>query len=107
MSPPDEPTAHTVVDPATLEGLRALRRPGQPDPVTRLVDVFRRETEARLEALRSAATRRDAREVERLAHAQKGSSGSVGANALFELARDLERQAISGDLDGIDEQVAA
>lgn len=89
----DEAVATTVVDTTALEGLRALRRPGQADPVARVVDLFIQETQGRLERLRSAVERGDRPEVHSLAHAQKGSSGTIGASEMSTIAREMELNA--------------
>jgi two-component system sensor histidine kinase/response regulator len=86
----------TVVDTASLEGLRALRRPGQSDPVPRLVDLFIRETESRLARLRLAVEHKDLVTVHGLAHAQKGSSGTIGARQMQAIAREMEHEAAAG-----------
>jgi two-component system, sensor histidine kinase and response regulator len=92
----------SAVDTSALAGLRALRRPGQADPVPRLVDLFIRETDARMALLRNAVARRDLRETERLAHAQKGSSGTMGADEMRSIAQRLELTAAAGHVDAID-----
>jgi HPt (histidine-containing phosphotransfer) domain-containing protein len=87
------------VDANLLDGLRALRQPGQPDPIARLLQVFEAETSRRLVELRDAVARGDGGTAERLAHSQKGSSGSIGALRLQRLSSELELRARNGELD--------
>jgi HPt (histidine-containing phosphotransfer) domain-containing protein len=107
MMDAQSPADSAVVDTVALEGLRALRRPGQPDPVARLVDIFIDETETRLARLGDAVARRDLAETHRLAHAQKGSSGTIGANEMRSIAQRLEVTARAGSTERIDELMQA
>ena len=49
----------------------------------------------------------DAQLVARAAHGIKGSAGNIGANAVYELAAELDARARAGNLDGARERVDA
>ncbi|HEY0583961.1 MAG TPA: response regulator [Chloroflexota bacterium] len=86
-------TRRQVIDLESLEELRALASPGQPDPVARLLGRFIADTRRRCDELRQATVEHDRKAIERLAHAQKGSSGTLGAHRLHAVADELERGA--------------
>ena len=58
--------------------------------IAKLVDTFARTTPPLLDELRSAAERGEDTTVRQLAHKLRGSSDTVGAQRLAELARQLE-----------------
>jgi HPt (histidine-containing phosphotransfer) domain-containing protein len=78
----------------------ALTPPGGPNPVPRLVQLFLGDSQRRIGRLREAFERGDAAEVQRLAHAQKGSSETIGARELGALAAELDSLGRLGTLDG-------
>ncbi|HZW52583.1 MAG TPA: Hpt domain-containing protein, partial [Candidatus Elarobacter sp.] len=49
----------------------------------------------------------DAQAVAKAAHGIKGSAGNIGANAVYELATELDARARTGNLDGAQERIAA
>jgi CheY-like chemotaxis protein len=75
-----------------------------------LVKTFRQDVPSRLDALRAAAASGDAQDLALAAHALKSSSGSVGAKRMYAAASALERDALSGRIEGasaVIEQLAA
>jgi two-component system sensor histidine kinase/response regulator len=89
-----------LLDATALEELQALGVPGGPNPVARMVELFIVDSQRRLERLNDAIQRQDAAEVQRLAHAQKGSSGTIGAREVGALAAELDELARGENLDG-------
>ncbi len=69
---------------------------GGDDAVSRLIDRWRDELDARLESLRTAVDQGDDEERERVAHALKGASGLFGSNGLTERCAALEKVADPG-----------
>ncbi|MCH4293919.1 PAS domain S-box protein [Shewanella sp. 3B26] len=69
--------------------------------VARMVQVFWQETEARLETMEQRWQEGDLRRLEDEAHTLKSSSGSFGAQTLYERVRVLEEKARSGKPEGI------
>jgi signal transduction histidine kinase/CheY-like chemotaxis protein/HPt (histidine-containing phosphotransfer) domain-containing protein len=99
-APPSAPVAVPArdqpVDHSVLEALTA--RLGERGPVlrARLVDTWRTETGARLEALDAAAADGDGEQVLRLVHAVKGGSAALGAVRLAAACARLEAEVRQG-----------
>ena len=79
-----------VLDRKALDALRALRRPGRPDVVGKIVNAFLTSSPALLATMREAVTRSDAEALHRAAHTFKTSSANVGAVTLSAHCRELE-----------------
>ncbi len=58
-------------------------------------------------ALEAGLAAGDASAVAKAAHGIKGSAGTIGANAVYALAADLDTRARGGDLDGARERINA
>ena len=104
---PTQPAAGALptLDLATLESLRALSEPGQPDLVTELVDLFLGDVPPRLKKMQAAAAAGDAATVYMQAHTIKGSAGNLGAKAMAALCQSIERPAKTGTLAGAEESI--
>jgi two-component system, sensor histidine kinase and response regulator len=89
-----------AVDLSSLAMLRTLQKPGATDAVGRIVDRFLEETAERLSTLHHAVQADDPRLVEQSAHALKGIAGTVGANEMHDLARQLEQLGRAGSTAG-------
>ena len=107
--PPD-----TVFDPGVLERLRQLTPPGEPDVLSEVLRMFADDAPTRMAHLREAWQRGDATAVQRTAHSLKGSSGNIGARALYAVCRQIDERASAGDLasatpllDALDREYAA
>ena len=92
-----------VLDPAVLERLRHLTEPGEPDVLSEVLGLFLDEVPKRVERLRDAWRRGDAPGVQRLAHSLKGSSGNIGAGALYDVCRHIDERARTAELSGGDQ----
>lgn len=89
-------TAEPLVDPVV-----ALARVGGDEKLLReLVMMFRRECPGWLESVRQAIERGDAKELRRAAHTVKGTVGTFGARAAFDMATELETMGRTGDMNG-------
>jgi two-component system, sensor histidine kinase and response regulator len=86
------------VDYSKLEGLRELQQEGESDILCELLELFLTDVPPRLVALREAVQSGDARSVERVAHALKGSCGNMGALRMEPLCTELEEIGRSEDL---------
>lgn len=80
-----------------LENLRSYQREGQPDIVTRLIDLFLGQAPNHLETIEAALAACDCEALSRAAHALRGTSANLGAVKLSEIAGELETQGRSGD----------
>jgi HPt (histidine-containing phosphotransfer) domain-containing protein len=87
-----------VLDPAVLDSLRKLTPAGEPDVLGEILTTFLDDVPRRIERLRAALGAGDAVGLQRAAHSLKGSSGNIGAHALYEAARRLDEIGKAGDL---------
>ena len=99
-------TTRGVLDPAVVERLRQLTPPGEPDVLTEIFTVFLAEVPRRIDRLKAAWCAGDVAAVQRAAHSLKGSSGNLGADALFEVTRRIDARARAGEL-RLDELITA
>ena len=76
-----------AVDPSALKGLREL---GDAAAVRDIIEGFVKDSGERLAGLRAAASSGDADALAAMAHALKGSSGTLGAKGVERLAARLE-----------------
>jgi len=83
-----------------LAGLRKMQRPGQPDVVQRIVDLYLKNLPLGVAAVREACEAGDAHALEAAAHKLKGSSGTLGAKRIAELCERLEEIGRAGTVDG-------
>jgi CheY-like chemotaxis protein len=86
------------LDETTLQGLRALRRPGRPDAFAAILARYLESSAGYVEAIRQAIADLNANALFQAAHAMKSSSGMVGAHELAERMKELEALGRSGDL---------
>jgi len=88
------PKAETI-DPATLDELRDLG----PEVLRSVAELFIQDTRARLDELRAQSASNDMQQLERLAHALKGSCGAVGASRMMRIAAELQQRFHDGQSD--------
>jgi signal transduction histidine kinase/DNA-binding response OmpR family regulator len=88
--------ADSILDEQVLDRIRALRRPGAPSLLAKVVDLYASSSQALTEDLRSAAHSQDANGMRQAAHALKSSSANVGALAFAELCKSVELAAVEG-----------
>ena len=91
-------TARQVLDPAVVESLRQLTPPGEPDVLVEILTVFLADVPQRIDQLKNAWRDGKAAEVQRAAHSLKGSSGNIGADALYEVCKQIDERSKAGDL---------
>ena len=88
-------TAREVLDPDVVARLRQLTPPGEPDVLQEILNLFLDEVPKKIGALRTAVASGDATTVQRTAHSLKGSSGNIGAHAMYDVCRQLDARARS------------
>jgi len=93
---PAEPAA--ILDAAALQNLRAMRRPGRPDVLGRIIDLFYSDAPRLLGQLEVAAGASDAAALQLAAHTLKSSCANVGALGLSATCREIEQYARSNDV---------
>ena len=87
---PSVAISSVVIDSKALDTLRALQRPGRPDIVARVVNIYLDSSPQLLRAMQEAVEQGDASALERAAHSLKSSSANIGAMRLAELSKELE-----------------
>jgi two-component system, sensor histidine kinase and response regulator len=88
-----------VLDPRTLAGIRAMRKPGSPDLLAKVVGIYSSNSRMLVESIKGAVLANDHGALLRGVHALKSSSANVGATGLAELCREIESLPREGTLD--------
>ncbi len=95
------------LDQKALANIRALDDDGGTSILVDVIGIYLDEAGRHIARLQAALEKRDATELDRVAHAFKSASQNVGASQLGELCRLLERQGKSGELNGAVDLVRA
>jgi HPt (histidine-containing phosphotransfer) domain-containing protein len=82
-------SASNLFDPGPIAELRALDNGGN-ELVNNLVDMFEKSVKEMLEQLKMATEKNDLKELSRIAHILKSSSGNLGAVAFSEQCLQME-----------------
>jgi PAS domain S-box-containing protein len=83
-------TAQCPIDLKALDNIRALQREGAPDMVSKVIDIYLKESPKFLQTLQEALSAQDATALQKAAHSFKSSSANVGAVGLSQLCKDME-----------------
>lgn len=89
-----------VLDREVIASLRELQDEGEPDIIVELSDLFFANAPGKIEAIRSAIDKGDAKALHVAAHSLKSSSSYLGATKLSAMAKDLENRGRAGNLEG-------
>jgi HPt (histidine-containing phosphotransfer) domain-containing protein len=95
---PGTPELAPEIDLSVLKSRRGPQQRGEADNLARIVGMFLEDVPLRLEALRLAAQRGGAHEVEETAHLLKGGSGYMGAVRMVEICTELQELGATGEL---------
>jgi CheY-like chemotaxis protein len=102
---PEDTAGAEAVDPplvaTALDRIRAVQRPGRPDVLRRVLEMYRDSTPAQLDALERGAAGGDLMAVRETAHALKGTSVTIGAAALADRLAAIEALARQGAADAL------
>jgi two-component system sensor histidine kinase/response regulator len=85
-----------TLEPAVLQGLRDLAD-GETKLVRDVIDQYLKDSPHRLETILKAAKEGNAKDMEKAAHSLKGSSGNIGARALWAICEKIEDLARKND----------
>ncbi len=99
-------TRHAVLDRAALDNIRAVDDE-EGTVLAEVIQMYLDEAPTHRDRLRAAIEAGDLAEAARVAHALKSASYNVGAKALGELCRRLERQCKDGQAGGLADLGAA
>jgi len=91
-------TPSNLLDARTLQNLVDLDDGGH-GLLSEMIAIFRDDTPRRIRDILEAVVARDAEGLSQTAHALKGGSGALGAEALRNLAADLESMGRRGSAD--------
>src|SRR5207248_10303902 len=83
------------IDPKVIESMLVLGGGGR-ELLCKMIDLFLQDAPQRIAAIREAMAGGDARAVRKAAHAFKSSSANLGAAALAEMCKRLERECRDG-----------
>ena len=84
-----------LLDLLTLRNLVELDD-GSHGLISEMIGIFREDTPRRIQDILTAAAQGNAEELSRAGHALKGGAGALGAEAMRNLAADLEALGRSG-----------
>jgi HPt (histidine-containing phosphotransfer) domain-containing protein len=87
------------LDQRALDQIRALQRPGAPDILRRIVDLYVADSTRLMVALREAVERNDLAAIQNALHTLKSGSANLGGLALARLCEEMESEARSGTVD--------
>ncbi len=88
--PPAEPPSSPPVDRRAWQIFTELDVPGQSDALSHFMEIFLRDTVAKMEALRQAVQAGDLHAMAQLAHSMKSVSAVLGAMRLSTLYKQIE-----------------
>ena len=91
----------TVIDPQSIENLRALNPDDNDEFLREIAGIFFEDTPQRIAELNESLSAGDVAKFTRAAHSIKGSSSNLGAMALRAAAEKLENQARSQGLNDV------
>ena len=105
LQPPPTPTpapaaeGSPAINPAAIDILRELEEPGSMELVTQLVTSFLASADGNLARVSAALADGNAKALSQVAHSQKSSAAILGAEALADCYRELEKHGREGRLD--------
>ncbi|MFK7974666.1 MAG: response regulator [Halioglobus sp.] len=85
-----------AIDSESLDRVRQMQREGQPDILTRLIDVYLNSSPDLIEKLEKASAENDLGAIELSAHTLKSSSANLGALDFSSLCAEVEAAARAG-----------
>lgn len=98
--------ADEVLDPGALDQLRALQRPGRPNLLARVVNLFLTDAPKQVETMRASAETGADEDLMRAAHTLKSSAANVGARALRAECEHIEHAVRDGRVEEARARVA-
>ena len=94
------------IDESALDAIRSLQRPGKPDILARIVNMYVEKSPGLLSDIKEGIAANDSAKVKMAAHTLKSSSAYVGASALADVCGRVESKAANDELDGTQDDVA-
>jgi CheY-like chemotaxis protein len=97
-APQDEAPPAPAIDPAAINRLRAMQRPGRASLLHKIVALYLEHSQSLLAEVQRAIEAEDAQAVAFAAHSLKSESANVGAVGLAQTLQGLEHAGKRGDL---------
>ena len=94
-------SSDSPIDLEALETLRKLQKPGSPNILEQVIDLYLSNAPELRTRMSNGLDRLDAEEVRSAAHTLKASSANIGAHALAELCKRVEDLAREANLDDV------
>jgi HPt (histidine-containing phosphotransfer) domain-containing protein len=94
-----------VLDKEVIASLRELQDEGEPDIIVELSDLFFQNAPEKIQAIRNAVQKGDAKALHVAAHSLKSSSSYLGATELSAIAKELENMGRAGEIGGAKEKL--
>lgn len=89
-----------VLDQSRLDMIRAMRRPGKPDILAKIIQIYIDTSPDMLQMVGDAVKQGDPAAFSDAAHSLKSSSANLGATALSSLCQQLENMGRQGKTEG-------
>ena len=86
------------IDQSALDAIRSLQRPGKPDILARIVNMYMEKSPELISAIQEGVAANDCDKVKMAAHTLKSSSAYVGASAMAEACSRVEARAANDEL---------
>ncbi len=96
----DEYAPARVIDREVINRLRKLTRETSPAFLPEMIDLFIKDSPARINKMKEAFWHDDADALAQAAHSLKGSSGQVGARRMHDLCDIIEERSRAGSMHG-------
>lgn len=99
---------HTMnfdIDESALDSIKALQRPGKPDILAKIVNMYLTKTPELIAEIESGIAESDSARVKMAAHTLKSSSAYLGATNLADCCNKLEAKAANDELSGTESQI--
>ena len=93
-----ENTMNIEIDQSALDAIRSLQRPGKPDILARIVNMYMEKSPELISAIHEGVAANDCDKVKMAAHTLKSSSAYVGASAMAEACSRVETKAANDQL---------
>ncbi len=93
------------IDETALNAIKSLQRPGQPDILARIVNMYIEKSPELISAIQEGVAANDCDKVKMAAHTLKSSSAYVGASGLAEVCGRVESKASTNQLGETSEDI--
>ncbi len=98
FSSPVEDIMNIEIDETALDAIRSLQRPGKPDILARIVNMYIEKSPELITSIQEGVAANDCDKVKMAAHTLKSSSAYVGASSLAEVCSRVEARATKDEL---------